>query len=157
MKRCCHCCGGILLCLAHWLESLGKSLQPEHQAEEAFPRRLAQSLEEHGYVVVRKVIPEAIVDGVKQQMIEDGSFRLSIADDKHMSRTSVNNKCAIFISGWRNLIGNIVHPGNLCAQIMKERYGDQWWYDISGGDAVCPNADFVGGPCSPHSDWSRYQ
>lgn len=38
------------------------------------------------------------------------------------------------------------------AQVLTQMFGDAWWFDRSGGDAVCAGAGFDS-PCLPHSDW----
>ena len=68
-------------------------------------------------------------------------------------RTSINDWANIVESCWWRLAVWCMDKDSTVGAIMDSAFGDCWFFDIAGGEAVAPHAPWASRECSAHSDW----
>ena len=106
-----------------------------------------QHLLKHGYVVICD-------SGAPVDLLEDVKVdALNRARTRAGSRTSINDWSNIERSAWWRLLEWCIDPLSVVGAVIDATFGDCWFYDVAGGEAIVPRAPWTGRECSAHSDW----
>ena len=107
----------------------------------------AKRLREHGYVIMHDTnVPGGLLDEIKVDALARARY-------KGGSRTSINDWANIEESCWWRLFVWCMNDNSSVGAVMDAAFGDCWFFDIAGGEAVAPRAPWARRECSAHSDW----
>ena len=114
--------------------------------------QLVAEFNAHGFCMTERVVPADLTDALRNDAISHATDMLRDGGNRGDGRTSLNRNENIEYPGWWDMLNWLVDEQSPTAQVLTQMFGDAWWFDRSGGDAVCAGAGFDS-PCLPHSDW----
>ena len=107
----------------------------------------AKALRAHGYTVIRETnVPKRLLEEIKADALKRARCNGG-------QRTSINDWANVIESAWWRLAEWCMDKGSTVGAIMDQAFGDCWFFDVAGGEAVAPHAPWASRECSAHSDW----
>ena len=114
--------------------------------------QLVADLKAHGFCMTEPVVPADLTDSLQNEAIAQATDMLRHGGNRGDGRTCLNRNQNIEYPGWYDMLNWLVDEQSPTSKALTQMFGDAWWFDRSGGDAVCAGAGFDS-PCVPHSDW----
>ena len=114
--------------------------------------QLVADFKAHGFCMTEPVVPADLTDSLQNEATAQATDMLRHGGNRGDGRTCLNRNENIEYTGWYTMLNWLVDEKSPTAQVFTQMFGDAWWFDRSGGDAVCAGAGFDS-PCVPHSDW----
>ena len=98
-----------------------------------------QDYHEHGFCILPPgSVPDAVCGNeLKLSAIHQARWRLTHTDQ---DRTSINSRQLLTLPPWQSLLRYVTSADSIVGQVMDHLFGDAWWFDRCGGEAVAPHA-----------------
>jgi hypothetical protein len=106
----------------------------------------------HGSCMTESVVPVELCNALRTEATSRATDMVLDGGNGGDGRTCLNRNENIEYPGWWDMLNWLVDEQSPIAQALTQMFGDAWWFDRSGGDAVRAGAGFDS-PCLPHSDW----